>query len=156
MLSDKIRELRRRSGLSQEELAERIDVSRQAVSKWELGAAVPTADKLVELADFFGVSLDYLMREGEALPQAETPTAIPPEFHKGNCKRTGKRRKIAAWCLIAAALASFALIAVLCAFKALASASQSFTVHLNGVGVIVLAAIICAVTGIALLISLKK
>lgn len=144
MLSDKIRELRRRSGLSQEELAERIDVSRQAVSKWELGAAVPTADKLVELADYFGVSLDYLMREGEALPQAEMP------------KRTGKRRKVAAWCLIVTALVGFAVIAVLCAFKALASASESFTVHLNGVGIIVLAAIICAVTGIALLISLKK
>lgn len=145
MLSDKIRELRKRSGLSQEELAERVDVSRQAVSKWELGSAVPTADKLVELADFFGVSLDYLMREGEATPQSfETP------------KRTGKRRKITAWCLIAAALLAFALIGVLCAAKALASASQSLTVQLDGVGVIVLAAVICAVTGIALLISLKK
>lgn len=145
MLSEKIRELRRKEGLSQEELAERVDVSRQAVSKWELGSAVPTADKLVELADVFGVSLDYLMRDGETASQPiETP--MP----------TGKRRKIAAWCLIVAALLAFALIGVLCAAKALASASQSLTVRLDGVGVIVLAAVICAVTGIALLISLKK
>ncbi|MDE6728885.1 MAG: helix-turn-helix domain-containing protein, partial [Oscillospiraceae bacterium] len=68
MLSEKIRALRKKSGLSQEELAERLDVSRQAVSKWELGSAVPTADKLVDIADFFGVSLDYLMR-GEIFSQ---------------------------------------------------------------------------------------
>ena len=47
MLSEKIRALRRRAGLSQEELAETVGVSRQAVSKWESGASVPELDKLV-------------------------------------------------------------------------------------------------------------
>lgn len=145
MLSEKIRELRKRSGLSQEALAECIDVSRQAVSKWELGSAVPTADKLVELADFFGVSLDFLMREGDDFPQtAETP------------KRTGKRRKIAAWCLIGASLLGFTLLGVLCALNALARVSYSFAFRLDGVGVIALLAISCAAIGAALLISLKK
>lgn len=144
MLSDKIRELRKHSGLSQEELAERIDVSRQAVSKWELGAAVLTADKLVELADFFGVSLDYLMREGEAFPQEEMP------------KRTGNRRKIAAWCLIAAALLGFALLGALCALKSLTSVSGSFTLRIDGVGIIAILAVLCAAAGVVLLISLKK
>ena len=49
-LADKLQELRKQSGMSQEELAERLDVSRQAVSKWESGTAKPELAKLVELA----------------------------------------------------------------------------------------------------------
>lgn len=63
MLSDKIYELRRKSGLSQEQLAEKLDVSRQAVSKWENGTAVPESDKLVVMSDFFHVTTDYLLKD---------------------------------------------------------------------------------------------
>ena len=75
MLSEKIRGLRRKSGLSQEELADKLDVSRQAVSKWETGAAVPATETLVQLADFFDVSLDFLLRDN-----AETPVVSPPDM----------------------------------------------------------------------------
>lgn len=68
MLSEKIYELRRRDGLSQEALAEKIGVSRQAVSKWETGAATPELDKLRALCSCFGVTLDELT--GEAPPPA--------------------------------------------------------------------------------------
>ena len=148
MLSEKIRELRKRSGLSQEELAERIDVSRQAVSKWELGSATPTADKLVELADLFGVSLDHLMRD---IPE-DAPTQKAPKTPA----RPHPRRKIAAWCLIVTALLGFALLGVLCTLNALARVSYSFTFRLDGVGVIAFLAVLCAAIGVALLISLKK
>lgn len=61
-LSEKIAELRKKQGWSQEELAFRLGVSRQSVSKWESGTALPEVDKIVQLADMFGVSCDYLMK----------------------------------------------------------------------------------------------
>ena len=60
-LAQQIRALRTANHLSQEELAEKLYISRQAVSKWENGEATPDIDKLVQLAEIFGVSLDYLV-----------------------------------------------------------------------------------------------
>lgn len=65
-LCEKLYELRRAAGLSQEELAERLNVSRQAVSKWENGAAQPELSKLVELSRLYGVSVDELLSLEEA------------------------------------------------------------------------------------------
>ena len=65
-LCEKLYELRRAAGLSQEELAERLSVSRQAVSKWENGAAQPELSKLVELSRLYGVSVDELLSLEEA------------------------------------------------------------------------------------------
>lgn len=59
-VSDKIQELRKSAGYSQEKLAELLHVSRQAVSKWEAGAALPTLDNLIELSKLFSVPLDTL------------------------------------------------------------------------------------------------
>lgn len=64
-LGEKIGMLRREKYWSQEELADRMEVSRQSVSKWESGASIPDIDKIVKLSDLFGVSLDYLLRDGE-------------------------------------------------------------------------------------------
>lgn len=61
-LGQRIHELRTAAGLSQEQLAERLNVSRQAISKWELDASAPDLDRLVLLGDLFGVSLDQLVR----------------------------------------------------------------------------------------------
>ena len=61
MLGDKIRELRCAMGLSQEGLAERLHVSRQAVTKWETGAGVPDVENLMGIADVFGLSMDELL-----------------------------------------------------------------------------------------------
>ena len=71
-LSEKILSLRTQRGLSQLELAEQLGVSRQSVSKWETGQSVPDLDKLIKLADLFGVSVDELVREGER-PQPPRP-----------------------------------------------------------------------------------
>ena len=62
-LPEKLLELRTARGLSQGELAERLDVSRQSVSKWETGQSVPDLDKIIRLADLYGVSVDELVRE---------------------------------------------------------------------------------------------
>lgn len=73
--SEKLLELRRREGLSQEQLAERLGVTRQSVSKWEGGTAVPELGKLVALSDLFSVSVDYLVKD--RLEEPESP-AEPP------------------------------------------------------------------------------
>ena len=62
-LSEKLYELRKKSALSQEQLAEQLGVSRQAISKWESGKAVPETDTLITISKYFGVSLDYLSED---------------------------------------------------------------------------------------------
>lgn len=76
-LAEKILHLRTAQNLSQGDLAERLDVSRQSVSKWETGQSVPDLDKIIKLSDLFGVSVDELVRE-EAQPQPE-PKQPEPE-----------------------------------------------------------------------------
>ena len=66
-LGEKLQKLRQEKGLSQEQLAEELAVSRQAVGKWESGQSRPEMDKLVALAALFGVSTDYLLREDGTL-----------------------------------------------------------------------------------------
>ncbi len=61
-ISEKILKLRKANNLTQEQLAEQLQVSRQAVSKWESGQAIPESDKLPALSDLFHVTIDYLLR----------------------------------------------------------------------------------------------
>ena len=63
ILSEKIVALRKRMGWSQEELAEKLHVSRQSISKWELGATVPDLDKILKMSALFGVTTDYLLKD---------------------------------------------------------------------------------------------
>ena len=72
ILADKIIENRKKNGWSQEELADRLGVSRQSVSKWEGAQAVPDMKKILQMADVFNVSTDYLLRD-----EIEEP--LPPE-----------------------------------------------------------------------------
>ncbi len=60
-LKEKLVDLRKKKGLSQAELAEAINVSRQAISRWEVGSAIPSADNLMWLSKFYEVSMDELM-----------------------------------------------------------------------------------------------
>ena len=69
ILADKIIENRKKNGWSQEELAEKLGVSRQSVSKWEGAQAVPDMKKIVQLSELFSVSTDYLLRD-----EIETPS----------------------------------------------------------------------------------
>ena len=64
-LSKKIYELRKASGMSQEQLAEKINVSRQSISKWESGESSPEIERLIELSNVFDVSTDYLLKSSE-------------------------------------------------------------------------------------------
>ena len=64
-ISDKILNLRKEHGLSQEAFAEKLGVSRQSVSKWESGSAMPDIDKIVAISELFGVTTDYLLKKDE-------------------------------------------------------------------------------------------
>ena len=63
ILADKITDLRKKNGWSQEELANQLSVSRQAVSKWESASSIPDLDKIVKMSIIFGVSTDYLLKD---------------------------------------------------------------------------------------------
>lgn len=73
ILADKITEERKRNGWSQEELAEKLGVSRQAVSKWESAGSVPDLQRIIQLADLFGVTTDYLLKD-EIVESLEVPS----------------------------------------------------------------------------------
>ncbi len=64
-ISDKILELRKKNGLSQEAFAESLGVSRQSVSKWESGDVIPDSDKIIAMSNLFGVTTDYLLKNNE-------------------------------------------------------------------------------------------
>lgn len=63
ILADKIIRLRKKNGYSQEELAEKMNVSRQAVSKWEAAQSIPDLEKILQLSRLFGVTTDYLLKD---------------------------------------------------------------------------------------------
>ena len=61
-MADRIQHLRKTKGISQEELADKVGVSRQAVSKWESEQSTPDIEKVILLSDFFDVTTDYLLK----------------------------------------------------------------------------------------------
>ena len=75
---EKLQDLRRRAGMSQDTLAERLDVSRQAVSKWERDETMPETEKLVRIAQLFGASLDELLLDRE--PPKEPEPQPQPQY----------------------------------------------------------------------------
>ena len=91
-IGERLTELRKSRGLSQEELAEKLTLTRQTISKWELGQSSPDIEYVIELCDFFGISADYLLKGEE--PPAKAPAAeneTPPVlvFQPGEDEKKG-------------------------------------------------------------------
>ena len=116
---ERLYELRKTKNISQEALAELLDVSRQSVSKWENDKAYPEMTRLLFMSDYFGVSLDYLMRGAET---AEAAGGAAPAYKAGDLLRvwntflsnlSGKQRTLL---LLLYALTVCVLVAVLFAF----------------------------------------
>ncbi|MDR2182634.1 MAG: helix-turn-helix domain-containing protein [Clostridiales bacterium] len=120
-LGEKIQVLRKQSGMSQEQLAERITISRQAISRWELNESVPDVDNIVQLSRIFGVSTDYLLKNGEFIDMTGADYArsnsndggdSPHEHHdyghhkeiavttKGRRKGLGPLARVSQFCII--------------------------------------------------------
>ncbi len=78
--ADKLIYLRRQNRISQEALAEELNVSRQTISKWELGSSQPSMDMIVFLSDHFHVSTDYLLREDAPLEDADALAKVVLRF----------------------------------------------------------------------------
>ena len=78
-IAERMKRIRRERGISQEKLAEQLNVSRQTVSKWENGLAVPSGDNLNQLGKALGVSVDFLLNGERALsaPAEKTPAPQP-------------------------------------------------------------------------------
>lgn len=98
ILADKIITLRKKNGWSQEELAEKMNVSRQAVSKWEGAQTIPDLGKVLQLARLFGVTTDYLLKD-ELEAEEHTADDIPPALRKIGMEEAGiylKEREAAA------------------------------------------------------------
>ena len=105
-LAEKLARLRKEHGLSHITLAEKLSVSRQAISKWEVGTAVPTTDNLRVLSELYGVSIDYLLSD-----DAEMPNEIHTD-DKSNVKTDKKRKKYVRTGLLACVLVIIALLFV--------------------------------------------
>ena len=76
---ERLNELRKQKGYSQEELAGRLDVTRQTISKWETGDSTPDMEKLIALGELFGVSLDTLVLGKEPAEKGGTKLHLSPE-----------------------------------------------------------------------------
>ncbi|MCL2621037.1 MAG: helix-turn-helix domain-containing protein [Defluviitaleaceae bacterium] len=95
-LSEKIQALRKQKGLSQEQLAEMLGVSRQSISKWELDDSTPDIATLVKISEIFGVSTDYLLKgasiggepvhqQSKAEPQTQSITVYYEDDEDDEC-----------------------------------------------------------------------
>lgn len=85
ILADKIIDLRKKNGWSQEELASQLGVSRQSVSKWESSQSIPDLDRILKMSTIFGVSTDYLLKD-----DAE-PADTPPQMDAPQPEEEGAR-----------------------------------------------------------------
>lgn len=90
LLGEKLRKLRIARKLSQEQLADELRVSRQAISKWELGESTPDTGNLVALSDYFGVSIDYLLKnQKESEPSAQVLIKEVQPIVSSGCLKKG-------------------------------------------------------------------
>ena len=98
-LDEKLVHLRKEKGLTQLELAEAVNVSRQAVSKWESGGGIPSTENLRGLSELYGVPVDYLLNEEERKPE----NGNAPKDEPGNSPETvleEKRKAPIKWVVV--------------------------------------------------------
>lgn len=111
-LAEKLIYLRKEKGLSQLKLAEMLDISRQAVSRWEAGTALPSTENLKNLSERYGVPVDYLLNDSYDLPEevsvdeAEEGVFNPKAQQK---KLNTKKYIIVATCILAMIIAGIVL-----------------------------------------------
>ena len=116
MLNENIRAVRKSKGLSQQELAVKLNVVRQTVSKWEQGLSVPDSDLLIALSEALETPVSTLLGESIPEPEADQLTAISEKLEVINLQLaqiTCSRRKILHWLFIVFSAAVVALLALL-------------------------------------------
>lgn len=109
-LGQRIYELRKAKNLSQGELADRLDVSRQSISKWENDSSVPELDKLIKMSDIFGVSMDTLIKGSDEDRTAEAPRSMAQSTDATTVSQT---QRIIGAILLALGVLAFLLFSVI-------------------------------------------
>jgi putative transcriptional regulator len=112
MFNENLRNLRKQKGLSQEELAERLHIVRQTVSKWEKGLSIPDADFLIQIAEIFETSVSTLL--GDTVEPSEDKNIIAQKLEQLNALLAEKnRRSRRIWKVVVIILISIAVMTVL-------------------------------------------
>ena len=142
MLPENLYRLRREKGLSQEQLAELIGVSRQTVSKWETGTSTPELEKLILLSECFGISVDDLVRQSHS-SRATLPEKKPESLR---CRLGIGLCILGAVCLI---VLGILMVAAPGAADQLAGSSA---ITLDGTGILMLLCVAALAVGILLII----
>lgn len=147
MLSEKLYKLRKNSGFSQEQLAEQLNVSRQAISKWESGTAVPESEKLVAISNYFSVSVDYLLKDDEEVKMKASDSEIEE-----------KPKMIAGIIICIAGIVSMVIWGLLSIFSPEASdqISDSSMITIDGNGIFLILCVVAIIVGASLLLKSKK
>ncbi len=147
---EKLIKLRKSKGLSQEELAEMLDVSRQAISRWELESTLPDVPNLLKISEIFGVSTDYLVHDDyesdEDIPIAKEKQKKVEEKDETIITNNYKHKKyhlISAVCF---------LVATVCAIISIFFSSNDTQLFLSVLSL----AILSALTATQLILYLKK
>lgn len=151
-MGEKITSLRKRAGYSQETLADRLDVSRQSVSKWELDVSVPDLNRIVQMSELFDVPTDYLLKEDEVyMPKEERMRRMSDEeveLFLDLKRRERKRLPVAVGlCILGAA--------VLIGMGALSIVYRDGEDQLGALGLIVLLILVAIGVGIMVSDSMK-
>lgn len=107
-LSAKLTSLRKQKGLTQMDLAEKLNVSRQAISRWEVGTAVPSTDNLKVLSELYGVTVDYLLNDGAVQIHEER---APISVSKSHTPKT--RKSMMLWLFVADAIVAAVIASIL-------------------------------------------
>ncbi len=116
MLSENIKTIRKSKGLSQQELAVKLNVVRQTVSKWEQELSVPDSDMLISISEALETSVSTLLGENVTEPSADDLKAISAKLEVINlqlAQRKTTRKRVLHWLLIALCAATAAIFAVL-------------------------------------------
>lgn len=116
MLSENIKAIRKSKGLSQEELAIKLHVVRQTISKWEQGLSVPDAAMLISISEVFETSVSVLLGETVVEPKADDLKAISKKLEVINLQMAQKeamRRKVIHWLFISFCVSIAAVVVVL-------------------------------------------
>ena len=85
--SEKLKEIRKKEGISQEQLAEKIGVTRQAITKWETGKGLPDVENMVIIAEIFKTTLDELLRGSAAKQEQEKPVFVSETIYDIDCEK---------------------------------------------------------------------
>lgn len=85
--SEKLKDIRKKEGLSQEQLAEKIGVSRQAITKWETGKGLPDVENMVIIAEIFKTTLDELLRDSAAVEEQKTSVYTSETVYDIDCEK---------------------------------------------------------------------